>query len=1133
MKAVYPINDGSVMHFEDSKSTRKRYSREVVLSLKEISANMKFPVVSIPVRAPRTARKTSQSNDQKGQRTQEGSREDLDTEELDGSLSWHRVGRGQWHSGSSLQQQPFQPSNHSRQRYPSGPHGDTDSTVPSTTNAPLRTAPDTRRGGHGDWSRGCAGWRQRSYSGSERPSVVVGQHPRGRGSGTVLGTESEDSHSRGRGRGRGITSGAGVGRFTLSHRGGGVGRSMHSSTTGSHKTENSEEFWHDEDWEPIGVESGPSSKSRERLNSFTHSDLPPVAEQCGPRVESEQLIEGISSLRVYSKSCSLEPPPGFSIPPPIQLSSTGIPVTEPAACASKSHSNTVTESLLTSNMGSVISEEIKSGSVSQTPGVSALIPSAFKWYYVDSVGKIQGPFGNLQMSGWMAAGFLPLGIELRRDCDECFLTLADHMNLAGRVPFWDGYSLKPLTRSNVAALAQALSASTGDSFGKLRWISGGSLEGRSASSIPAASTAPLIPHFTTPSVVGPSTTAVAAAAAATAVLFATATQQAARIVSSERPQSLQQQQQQPTFPMTSTVVTVPDTLTVGTVSNTTVSSSSSLPPAQNPVDLINGNQEFMRLYTEAQALAAHAAKVEAERKELVEKLAAINSTAAKLLTSVPAADFPLVRGTKMVPLPVGLAASPSPGWLMPETDIQSTFPGPCRMEAACDDQLTKRPSISVPDSGKTESMGSLDAQLPTQQIPSGETDAEATDLPGELASNEPQSVSDSVAPDSQNDSCIVGGEVNSKKSSRKKNKKPKKKMTVEQERQLAWEAEFERRKQAALQRKLAEEAEVRRLAEEEAAAIAEERTAAAQEQARLLMEQRKREAQRAKADSQLEQLRLPQSARWGTGVVSSSQVVHDSQMGSSSLLSIQAAQALEEAEQKRCEALLAEQMAVQLAASEASAATKRPQAWAAFVNSDARTVKPVGKIPSTRLVTVAGSAITPNAPSKAELLTLKAPEHSDRHKTELSGGPGNQSPKATTPYVTTNTAKSGAASTAAISSGTYTSSGTSIWDLPSDGKVDGAAVKSSKKQKKKHGNLSREAASFAAREELAHWCESQLSSMPLSGVDLPTLVDLLCELEAADQVVEFIENSLGRSKRISKFSKAFLEKRAFILNTVP
>uniref|UniRef100_A0A183B7X9 Proline rich coiled-coil 2B n=1 Tax=Echinostoma caproni TaxID=27848 RepID=A0A183B7X9_9TREM len=169
--------------------------------------------------------------------TQEGSREDLDTEELDTSHAWHRVGRAQWNSGNNLQQQPLQPPNHTpahpRQRYPSGPHGDADSNVPSTTNAPLRPAPDTRRGGHGDWSRGCAGWRQRSYSGSERATVVVGQHPRGRGTGTLFGSEADDSHARGRGRGRGLNSGAGVGRFTFSHRGGGIGRATHSNMQGS------------------------------------------------------------------------------------------------------------------------------------------------------------------------------------------------------------------------------------------------------------------------------------------------------------------------------------------------------------------------------------------------------------------------------------------------------------------------------------------------------------------------------------------------------------------------------------------------------------------------------------------------------------------------------------------------------------------------------------------------------------------------------------------------------------------------------------------------------------------------------------------------------------------------------------
>ncbi|VDP35478.1 unnamed protein product [Schistosoma mattheei] len=55
-----------------------------------------------------------------------------------------------------------------------------------------------------------------------------------------------------------------------------------------------------------------------------------------------------------------------------------------------------------------------------------------------------------------------------------------------------------------------------------------------------------------------------------------------------------------------------------------------------------------------------------------------------------------------------------------------------------------------------------------------------------------------------------------------------------------------------------------------------------------------------------------------------------------------------------------------------------------------------------------------------------------------------------------------------------------------------------------------------------------MSSIPLSGVDLPTLVDLLCELQATDEILEFIENSLGRSKRISQFSKDFLQKRSFL-----
>ena len=115
-------------------------------------------------------------------------------------------------------------------------------------------------------------------------------------------------------------------------------------------------------------------------------------------------------------------------------------------------------------------------------------------------------------------------------------------------------------------------------------------------------------------------------------------------------------------------------------------------------------------------------------------------------------------------------------------------------------------------------------------------------------------------------------------------------MTAEQERQLAWEAEFERRKAAALEKKLAEEAEIRRLAEEEAAEIALAEAAAAKEQARILAEQRKREALRAKAESELGHLKLPPSARWASGTSNPTERSH----AAPSLVSIQASQEAEE-----------------------------------------------------------------------------------------------------------------------------------------------------------------------------------------------------------------------------------------------
>lgn len=100
-------------------------------------------------------------------RTHGSSGEDLTTQEVDPNThGWHRMNRyaGHAQSGSS--------SHHPHQRYPSGPTGDVDPSIPvSQANGPLRPTNETKRGGHGDWSRGCAGWRQRSYSGSEQSDV--------------------------------------------------------------------------------------------------------------------------------------------------------------------------------------------------------------------------------------------------------------------------------------------------------------------------------------------------------------------------------------------------------------------------------------------------------------------------------------------------------------------------------------------------------------------------------------------------------------------------------------------------------------------------------------------------------------------------------------------------------------------------------------------------------------------------------------------------------------------------------------------------------------------------------------------------------------------------------------------------
>lgn len=82
------------------------------------------------------------------------------------------------------------------------------------------------------------------------------------------------------------------------------------------------------------------------------------------------------------------------------------------------------------------------------------------------------------------------------------------------------------------------------------------------------------------------------------------------------------------------------------------------------------------------------------------------------------------------------------------------------------------------------------------------------------------------------------------------------------------------------------------MAEEEAIALAAEKALAVQEKNRLLVEQRKREISRLKADSELAQLKLPESARWAAAATSNTNITN--RTTPIDLRSIQASQAAEE-----------------------------------------------------------------------------------------------------------------------------------------------------------------------------------------------------------------------------------------------
>lgn len=76
----------------------------------------------------------------------------------------------------------------------------------------------------------------------------------------------------------------------------------------------------------------------------------------------------------------------------------------------------------------------------QNAAAAAPRPAPTQWYYRDRQGNQRGPYDDATMAAWFAAGYFPISVEVRRDCDRVFSRLSEslfpftaNMSVFGRI----------------------------------------------------------------------------------------------------------------------------------------------------------------------------------------------------------------------------------------------------------------------------------------------------------------------------------------------------------------------------------------------------------------------------------------------------------------------------------------------------------------------------------------------------------------------------------------------------------------------------------------------------------------------------------------------------------------------------
>ncbi|KAM7539881.1 hypothetical protein Aperf_G00000024731 [Anoplocephala perfoliata] len=766
--------------------------------------------------------------------------------------------------------------------------------------------------------------------------------------------------------------------------------------------------------------------------------------------------------------------------------------------------------------------------------VSSVQPEATStmWYYRDPFGNVQGPYDDATMATWFSAGYFTVSIEVRRECDKVFSPITDYIARLGRFPFVNSRDLSPIESSLVKPVVTstvppagppppppAQSQSVVPSFGSV----GSMLSASTPMQSGAVPTPDLVPqqqmhmpiltsaHQQQQNPSAPASEMVGGQAlmnsptSTSKTFFDLANMSALTLMDMLRLRRVAQMATDSTSAVSRNgIIEALAGLNIaspGISTSTFDSRPQNLPPSPpNIIDLQQLEAAIHRRQREEQAAQGLMRQQELQQKqplqEVVTPPAQVDNQEAPIEIPVKeVAAQPQKKRKEKATAKEATVQDQPPVELAPVRKEQESITATTGATNVAKKKKRKSKNGTAAAEIKSEKQG---VQIAVVNEASLEPEDDWVAVPPSGATFHAQPIPSNAT---------LWHEEGDKGQTTKKSKRKKRgKLSAAELQQQAWEQEEERRRRANAERIARAEAEKAAMA----AAMAEEEAIAApssasatkisavarrqlEEAQRARQQQLAREAARREAEANLVNFKLPPTVRWGganKNVAAGSSATVDT-TAPASMVDIFAAQMQEE-----------------------EFARLKPNAgratFASKVASGSHTQQPL---------------VNNNSVGKAKALIVSEAQPATQQQ-QPTKVPANPKQPSAHPMPKTPTASK---TTPAVAPPALNVP--SIWNMAVDSNPT-KPTNSKKDRKKKKSNLltgSIISLTPKAKEELMHWCERQLSTFSSGNVDIPTLISLLCDIEEDQEILECVESSFGKSQRVSKFSKAFVEKRANLM----